>query len=473
MEKFKNGQYAKPFTTNCTYKIFNLFGVVNMLLFEKYVFVILFFFFITIETNAQILDAQNRNRLTLAESVRLAQENNKSILLARESILGVESKIEESRSVFYPQIRLDGNYTRLNTFSTFKFEIPGLPAEEFKLGTYDNYNAQVSVNQSLFNWGRNGKMVEMSEIELSQAKHNASFTEREVTYLTVQLYYQILMMNEAVKVINENLSLLEQRLSTMKKKYEAGETSSFDILSMEVQISSVSGEILNAETSLRKLKMQFNKIIGRSPENIVQLQDSLTFIPVSMDEKILFGEAFANRIELKQLQEREQQASLQKDISSTMNKPNVDLFFNWDLRNGYLPKVDIFKGSWNAGLSFSLSLFDGFRTSSQVQQAEVLLKTTQMQYDDTKDEIAIEIKNLLLDLQTKEKQIEIEQKKIELTKQSLATAEERYNRGLVSTLDLLDIQQSLQTAKLNYVQAVGYYIISKYSLQKSMGRNVF
>lgn len=427
--------------------------------------------FLSIQANAQVVGKENR--LTLGESIKLALENNTRILLARESIGGAEAKVDEARSIYFPQLRLEANYNRLNTFSTFKFEIPGLPAEEFKLGTQNNYNAQVALNQALFNWGRNGKMVELSEIELSQAKHNAAFTEREVTYLTVQLYYQILMINEAIKVINENLSLLEQRLSMMKKKYEAGETSSFDILSMEVQISSVSGEILNAETSLRKLKMQFNKIIGRSPDNIVQLQDSLTYIPISMDEKILFQEAFANRIELKQLQEREKQASLQKDIFSTMNKPNVDLFFNWDIRNGYLPDVDIFKGSWNAGLSFSLPLFDGFRTSSQVQQADILLKTTQMQYDDTKDEIAIEIKHVLLDLQTEEKQIEIEKKKTELAKQALATAEERYHRGLVSTLDLLDVQQSLQTAKLNYVQAVGNYTISKYNLRKSVGRNVF
>jgi len=429
------------------------------------------FIFLSIQANAQVVGKENR--LTLAESIKLALENNTRILQVKESIGGAEAKIAESRSVYFPQLRLESNYTRLNTFSTFKFAFPGMPPEEIKLGTPNNYSAQVSLNQSFFNWGRNGKLVELSEIELSQAKHNAAFTEREVTYLTVQLYYQILMMNEAIKVINENLSLLEQRLSMMKKKYEAGETPSFDILSMEVQISSVSGEILNAETSLKKLKMQFNKIIGSSPDNIVQLQDSLTYIPISMDEKILFREAFANRIELKQLQERKKQASLQKGISSTMNKPNVDLFFNWDIRNGYLPKVDIFKGSWNAGLSFSLPLFDGFRTSSQVQQAEVLLKTTQMQYDDTKDEIAIEIKHVLLDLQTEEKQIEIEKKKIELAKQALATAEERYHRGLVSTLDLLDVQQSLQTAKLNYVQAVGNYTISKYNLQKSVGRKVF
>ncbi len=427
--------------------------------------------FLIMQANAQVVGKENR--LTLAESIKLALENNTRILQVKESIGGAEAKIAESRSVYFPQLRLESNYTRLNTFSTFKFAFPDMPSEEIKLGTPNNYSTQVSLNQALFNWGRNGKMVELSEIELSQAMHNMAFTEREVTYLTVQLYYQILMMNEAIKVINENLSLLEQRLSMMKRKYEIGETSSFDILSMEVQISSVSGEILNAETSLKKLKMQFNKIIGRSPDNIVQLQDSLTYIPISMDEKILLQEAFANRIELKQLQEREKQASLQKDISSTMNKPNVDIFFNWDIRNGYLPKVDIFKGSWNAGLSFSLPLFDGFRTSSQVKQAEVLLKTTQMQYDDTKDEIAIEIKQVLLNLQTEEKQIEIEKKKTDLTKQALVTAEERYHRGLVSALDLLDVQQSLQTAKLNYVQAVGSYTISKYNLQKSVGRKVF
>lgn len=429
---------------------------------------ILFIAFPVVRGEAQMIVVERS--LTLSQCIQFALENNKQILQAKEVIGGAEAKVNESRSSYFPQVRLESNYTRLNTFSTFKFALPGFPSEEIKLGTANNYSTQVSLYQSLFTWGRNNKMVEVSEAELTLTGQNILLTEREISYMVVQLFYRILTMQEGVKVMNEHLGLLEQRLSMMRKKYEAGETSNFDLLSTEVQISSAKGQKLDAETSLRKVQLEFNKIIGRSVATVVQLQDSMDYRSLPLDETTLLREALANRVELKQVQNQEKLMLLQKEITSTMNKPNVDAYFNWNLRNGYLPNVDIFKGSWNAGLSFTLPLFDGFRTRAQESKAEANLRVTQIQHEEIKQSVEIEVRQAYLDLKTAEAKIEIERIKKTQAEQALRTAEDRYEGGRLSTLDLLDVQQSLESARLNYLQAIYICLVSKYTLEKLTGK---
>lgn len=420
------------------------------------------------QTNAQV-ERENNTPLTLPECIKIALQNNKQILSASESIRGAKAKVDESRSGYYPQLRLESNYQRLNTFSKFKLDIPDMPMDEIKLGTADNYSAQVSVYQSLFNWRRDSKSIDMSELELAMSKTNVSLTKQEVTFVVVQLFYKILMIQQSIPIIDDNLKLLEQRLAMMKKKYDGGETSDFDLLSVDVQISSVKGQKLDAEINLKKLELEFNKIIGRSINATVQLTDSPSDKIIHMDQDALCRQAFANRNELKLIQSKEQMAQLQGEIVSTANKPNLGAYFNWDIRNGYLPKVDQFKGSWNTGVTLSFPLFDGFRTSAQVSQAEVNRNAAQIELENAKQSIHVEVERAILDLKLAEKKIEIEKLKINQSEQALKIAEEKHDKGLMNTLDLLETQQTLESARLNYIEVIHSYNVSRYNVNRVIG----
>lgn len=423
--------------------------------------------FFHIQVKAQV---SKENPLTLAESVKLALENNKQIKQTKELISSAYAKIEEARSVFYPQLQLQSNYTRLNYVSTFKFELPGFPSEEIKLGSLNNYSAQVSLLQSLYSWNRNTKSVELSEVELTMAKDNTTLTEREITYAVVQLFFQIQMVHEAIKVVDENLKLLNEHLSVVKKKYEAGELSNFDVLSVEVKMSSTTGQKLDAETNLKKLEVEFNKITGRHVDSPLSLEfidsESLTAAENNFD----VDNDFNKRIELKQMQNKESLLQLQKEIVSTTNQPNVNFFFNWDIKNGYLPNVDIFKGSWNTGLMISFPFFDGFRTNSQVNQAEANIRSVQLEHENVKQSIQAEIRQALYELIAAKKKIEIEKEKVLQSEEALKIAEEQYSSGHLSTLDLLDTQQSLKNAKLDYLLSLLNFHIGRYTLDKVTGK---
>jgi outer membrane protein len=157
-------------------------------------------------------------------------------------------------------------------------------------------------------------------------------------------------------------------------------------------------------------------------------------------------------------------------MTNSLDKPNVNLSLTWGLRNGYMPNLDVLRGNWNAGILLSYPLFDGFRTKHQLDQAEVNVHLARMRYEDIRNAVAMEVHTSLVDLRANEEKIAVEQVKVKQAEEAVKIADDRYTKGLLSTIDLLDSQTSLENAKLSLLQATYNAIISRYNLDKAVGK---
>lgn len=429
-------------------------------------YVLLFAVLLALPIMADEKKEDNADRLTLAKSIKLTLDNNRRILQGKEAVLGAAARVDEAESYDYPQLQLDAGYTRLNNVPVFS--IPGMG--EFKLATPDNYSYKATVSQSLFNWGRINKGVSLGRSELEAARQGLALTEREITYAVIQIFYQLLTTKEAIKVMDDNINLLEQRLKMMKQKYEAGEISDFDILSTEVQISSAIGQRLDTVNGLDKLQMQFNLILGRPVNTVVVLDGALVYNHTEADERAAINNALANRIEIRQVQNRERMVQLQKDLAAAANRPNLNAFGSWELKNGYQPNMDELRGGWTFGLMLSFPLFDGFKSRSQVRQANANLNSIRLEYEQQRQVIETEVKQALLDIQSAWQKIEISKLTVTQAEKALKIADARYQKGLIDTLDILNSQSVLSNARLNLLQSAYNFNMSIYNLEKSIGK---
>jgi outer membrane protein TolC len=120
----------------------------------------------------------------------------------------------------------------------------------------------------------------------------------------------------------------------------------------------------------------------------------------------------------------------------------------------------------------SYPVFDGFRVGAQVAQAQSNLKAVEMRKTDLERTVAMEVQSALSDLKTIEQKFEIEKLKIKQAEDALRIAEERYQNGFLSATDLVDAQNALESARLNYLQLIYNHTLSKYSLFRSCGRKI-
>jgi outer membrane protein len=408
--------------------------------------------------------------LTLQQVVSLALEHNAQILQAQEGLAGSTAKVDESRSALFPQVSALASYARVGPIASYTVSLgPFGPPITMKFGIENIYNAGLSVQHSLFNWGRTQAGIEMSEIGVRLAESGLELTRQNVAYQVTQLFYGILLSKEGIDVLDQSMHSLESRLQTTKTRYEAGLASNFDLLTMEVQIGGIRSRRVEAENNLKKLCLLFNKLTGRDLNEPVLLAGTLTYQAIAPNLESLVRTAVSNRREIGQMKHQESIAMAQVDLTNSLNKPNLNLSVAWGLRNGFMPNLDVLRGNWNASVVLAYPLFDGFRVKNQLDQADVNLTLARMRSEDMTVAVAMEVNQAVSDVTMNEEKIRIEEVKVKQAEEALKIAGERHEKGLLSVVDLLDSHTALENARLSRLQTVYNAILSRANLDKAIG----
>jgi len=412
-----------------------------------------------------------QEKISLRESVDLLLKNNELVQIAGESATAAEFKVKESKSLLWPQASVSGAYTRMSLFG--EFQIPyGGQIMTIKFGTPNNYNMRASVMEQVFTWGRTARTIEMSKAGLDLAQDGIVLTKHMLSYQAVPLFYGTVFFREAINVLDDNLKAFERKLDIMNRRFEAGLASSFEINLIKVQISALQGQKIDFENNIAKFGITFNSLAGREENAPFQPAADLTFVPANYSREDLVKEALANRVEFQQVGHQLNLGQASLGLAKTGNKPSLIATFNYEFRNGFMPDIEKIRGSWTALLSVSYPAFDGFRVSSQIAQAESNLRMVQMRKVDLERSVTAEIVNALADLGAIERKMEVEKTKITQAADALRIAEDRYQGGLLSATDLVDAQNALESARLNYLQLVYNHIMSTYNLFRSCGRKI-
>ncbi|MGA2533303.1 MAG: TolC family protein [Candidatus Aminicenantales bacterium] len=416
--------------------------------------------------SAPVLRAQDK--LTLEQFISAAVRNSAAVQIAGESVSGAEYRVREAMSSNLPQVSFASSYTRLSL--TSEFDIPNLG--HFKFSSPDNYSFRLGGTQALFTWGRIKKTIAMSKIGTDIARSGVVLTTQVLAYQIVPIFYGILFTGEAVKVIDTTLASLDGKLAILEERFRAGLVSDLDISLLKVQTSGLKSQRLDFLNSLNDMMMTYNRIAGRPLESTFVPVASLAFEPFRAEPTVLLAEAVANRPEALLIQNQKELAQTQIALTRTADKPNVFASFNYEFRNGYLPNVNTIRGYWNAVLAVSYPVFDGNRTRAQVAESQVALRTVEEQASDMEKGFGLEIAQALADIRSFEDKIAIEATKIEYSEKALKIADERYRNGLLNMTELVDTQNSLDTARLNYLQLVYNHILGRFTLLRAAGRKL-
>lgn len=412
-----------------------------------------------------------QDKLTLKESVDLILKNSPQVLMAEESASGAEMKIQETKSFYWPQISVGASYARMSLVSEMTMQFLG-QTYNFRLGLPNNYNMQASVAEQVFNWGRTARMVEMNKAGWDLALDGVAMAKHALAYQVVPLFYGTVFFKEAIKVLDENLKAFEKKLDITKQRFDAGLTSSFDLDLIKVQISALEAQKLDFQNNINKFRIAFNVLSGREDGAPFDPAADLAFEAVNFQRDDLIKEALANRLEFQQVQHQLDLGRASRDLAKTSDKPTVAAAFAYQFRNGFMPDMEKIRGNWTATLSVSYPVFDGRRTAAQVAQAESNMRTIEIRKTDLERNVDMEIQSALADIKTAELKLEIEKTKIKQAENVLRIAEERYRNGLLSATELIDTQNALEGARLNYLQLIYSHTLSKFSLFRSCGRKL-
>jgi outer membrane protein TolC len=409
--------------------------------------------------------AQTAEQLTLQDAVNLALAANPEVRRAREQVSEFRMRVRATRAGALPKldlvVSLQQNRDPGLRNSQFFSRLPSLggPVPSDALGAFHTgtYFYQVELEQPLVQFGRVSHALEAARQETQGVETDVEAVENRVALDVARAYYDLLLARERLSVLAAERAVRERQVRLVRDRLEIGEATRLDRLQAEVSLANLQPEVLTAESSIRVARVRLNETMGRAPHDAFEPAEDLVS-PGSPVEPAglpgLMSLADANRAELRRyeltrrvLQEGEAvvRADLRPEISARaslgINSYKADNLLRPSFHN------------WTAGITMRWPLFDGHRTGSAVGQLRSQRRQSLLEEETFRARLARDLERASGDLGQARKTIEVATLALEQAREAQRVAEELFNVGAATFLDVLDAERALRQAELARLQA--------------------
>ncbi|MFC1566844.1 TolC family protein [bacterium] len=457
------------------------------MIFLNFFKIFLILIIIVLQTNI----ANAKELLTLKKSINLAlkkninlQKSNYDTLLNEEKINQVSAQYEPSLSsqLSKRQASLFGqNITReiFNVQLSKKLKTTGANLtidwqnkkdDEFvlfnPLAPQFDANLGLTYSQPLLNnfLGKNDlKSLKIANISNEIIQIQLAFQKSSIINNIEKAYLEYDFAKRNLNTQKTSLARSEKLLKINKQKYRDGLIEEVDIKSTEAAIILRQTSILIAEDTLNNAFENLLSLLGLELEtdftfetiNFSNFKSSHTF----SNAHEIFEKAISNRNDLKII-------SLTKEINTIKNKikkneklPNLtavfqasELAYGTSWQNTYESFVPVFY----VGLNINLFPFNK-RSKSLLKETEYMQKQTDLNYQDMKINIQKQCKAIFRSLTTNTKYMKAAKTVLNIQTKKLKLEEIKYNQGRSSLQWLLNFEDDLTNAEIEYYKSLKEY----------------
>ena len=120
--------------------------------------------------------------------------------------------------------------------------------------------------------------------------------------------------------------------------------------------------------------------------------------------------------------------------------------------------------------SVNLPLFTGGRIHAEVASAELEIRKLQEQRADLRNQIALDVKTALLNLDSARSEVQVANLGVQLSKEEVDQARDRFKAGVANNIEVIQAQDSLSRANDNQIAALYRFNQARADLARSIGQ---
>ena len=432
-----------------------------------------------------LASAQTEN-VTLDQARQVALERNLNVVQADANVNAAQAGVLSAYGGYLPSLSASGGWTRTQidravsgtaALGGGSFNIPAVR------NTSNSFSTSLGLNWTVFDgFGRQGQVGQASSRSIS-TEQTATRTRQAIVYQVESTYLNVLRNEQLVLVSDENLKRDQRQLERITESNRVGALSLADVYRQQSQVGSDEYQLIQAQNNFNKSKADLAALIG------LDLNKEYTFIDPSISTDIPKAELDSTATRYTNFPELVRRAiAARPDYQGAVESYNAASSGVTMARSGYFPSLNVFAGyglssdelsslkdnnSLDWGLRLQWTLFDGFGTNANVQSAVANRRIAEITVAQTERDIGAEVKKALLDLEAARKQYEVSQSALISATEDRKIAEERYNLGAGTLLDLLTANANLVSAQANLVNSAYGYFTAKRNIEYTLGERTY
>jgi len=412
--------------------------------------------------------------LTVDQAIKLALANNTAYQVSQQEVRQYRYRLMQNFG-FLPDVTLQGSKILDEKLMTIEIPAfyPGAEPTRATLRFQKTYAFSIQVVQPVFTGGKIFFNYKNAELDLRLAKEKEKNSQADTILNARKMFYNIQILQELLKAHQEAFYLAESNYNNVKKSFDLGMVSKYDLLRSELAFSAIRPDVLRVENLLETSFLGLKLMIGLPASREVRLQGELGYQPVQLELVKLLQSSLKNRSELLQLQMQKQKIDNLLKMAWAQYIPNFSLVASYSYQSDLL-KFN--KSNWddyfNVSMGVSFPIFTGLKRSAQIGEMRVLQKIMDLNVKQLNDANQLEIESKYRSINQEYENIQLGEKNMESAKEGVRIAELNYREGMITILELNSSYNELTRAKVNYLQALYNYNIAIAELEKLTGVDI-
>lgn len=393
--------------------------------------------------------------ITLDQAIQMALENSKEIKISEKDVEVSKLKVGMAFKDALPSVVYNGSYTR-GEYERKMYK----HGWEDQVDRKGGYTQTITISQPIFQGG-----AVLGGVKGAQAYKKISNLlymgeRRDIRLETISNYSNIVKLEKDLEALESSHKELKARYEKQKAQLDLRLITKTDILKTEYSMLEVESQIIGTKNSIEIEKEKLRIKTGLVNDRDIKVVEFT--VPENLSRNIDFAkdkhQALTESIGALTAKYYVEVADASKMISRADVLPKVNAFASYGTseRTKYNPTID--EAEWRGGVQVTWNVFEFGKNYDSYRVAAITKEQEELREKISKDDIGVNVTDAYLELIRMEKERSSKERAMEAAIENFKMDQERYDAGLISTVDFLLSETQMREAKVAYNQIVIDYL---------------
>lgn len=314
--------------------------------------------------------------------------------------------------------------------------------------------------------------VQQAETALKQFEAQLAQAQQDLAVRVAQAYFDVLLAQDSVALSSAKKTAISEQLAQAKRNFEVGTATITDTHEAQARYDlAVSEEIANQNDLEIKLRA-LEQVIGRRPPSLALLRENVALPlpnPNNMDAWV--KGAVARNPQVLALESQYQVAKQEIDRNKAAYKPTIDAVSSLNHQAYTSDKLSTGERAITGqiGVQLNVPILDGSLRQSRVRESIALSERARQDLEDARRAAALNARQQFLAVNSFAAQTKALEQALISTRSALDSTKLGQEVGVRTSIDVLNAQQQLFSARRDLFAARYNTILSHLRLRQASG----
>lgn len=326
----------------------------------------------------------------------------------------------------------------------------------------------VTASYPIYTSGKAEAEIDSRELGLKAAELSTERSRENLKLDVIKAYYDALEARRTVDVRQETVDKYQDHYTNVSQLYAAGSKARIDVIRSSVELSNAAQNLIKAQNSYEVNLATLRNYLNVDRSEPLNLTSDFSYDQFNIDMDACIDYAYRNRKDLLIDLYKYQQAENDIKAAKADFGPSVTLSAGPSWSHTFKPSTSS-DSDITAGATLSWNFWDNGLTRAKVQQAEASCDKAKLTLTKDQEDIDLSLRQAYYNMREAEKRLNSTGDAVKQAEEDYFIAREKYRAGEGLMLDIIDAQEALSTARLNYISAEYDYARYKATVENAMG----